>query len=108
MNEEELGRLSRKLAQASVPDAVQARLRAARARALAPSTLQAQHHVAVLRHPIALVSTLALLLALSFSSWNSAKTDAIGDIALLASDVPFEALLDTALLEDAHRLKATP
>ena len=105
MNEEEFGRLSQKIADAPVPDAVQNRLQQARQAALAhgAQSMSARGGLIalVLSHPKFALASLALLLAVGFAVLQQQRSqqDVAIDIALLSSDVPMEMLLDAAMLE---------
>lgn len=106
MNEEEIGRLSQKIADAPVPASVGARLRDARQAAVAAHRRTERGNVLVLlrQHPALSLAGLALLLMIAFTfvQQQQRKNDVAIDVALLTSDVPMEALLDPALLDRAQ------
>ena len=108
MNEEQIGRISRKIADAPVPESVRVRLLQSRQAALAqsgPSTVSHVNVLAMLRHhPVLSLASLVLLLMIAFTflQQQQRKNDIAIDVALLTSDVPMEALVDPALLDRAQ------
>jgi hypothetical protein len=106
MNEENIGRLSQKIADAPVPEGVRARLQQSRQAALAAHSRTERGNVLVLlrQHPALSLASLALLLMIAFTflQQQQRKNDVAIDVALLTSDVPMEALLDPALLDRAQ------
>ncbi|WP_027468350.1 DUF3619 family protein [Deefgea rivuli] len=107
MNEEQIGRLSRQIADAPVPESVRARLLKSRQLASAQvQSVEPRGNVLVLlrQHPVLSLASLVLLamIALTFVQQNQHQNDIAIDLALLTSDVPMEALLDPALLDRAQ------
>lgn len=106
MNEEQIGSMSRQIADAPVPESVRLRLLQSRQAALAQQGVASRGNVLVLlrRHPALSLASLVLLLMIAFTflQQQQRKDDVAIDVALLSSDVPMEALLDPALLDRAQ------
>lgn len=107
MNEEHIGRISQKVADAPVPESVRLRLIKSRQAAVAVQGTAPRGNVLALirHHPVMSLASLVLLLMIAFTflQQQQRKNEAAFDVALLTSDVPMDALLDPALLDRAQR-----
>ena len=105
MNDEQIGRLSRKVADAPVPERIRLRLMQSRQAALAQwprKTSPSGNVVAIVRrHPVLSLAGLVffILMALTLLQQQQRQNETAIDLALLTSDVPMEALLDPTLLD---------